>query len=222
MSHISLNAAVREKKGSKVKEILKVGEIPGILYGKGIENKIIKVAIKDFTPIFDKGGYSTLIDLKINDDEPKKVLIKDVQYDPVTKEIIHIDFHCVKMDEPIEVEIPINFIGESPAVKKFGAILIKNISEITIKCLPDKLIHSIDIDLSKLVDVDTYVFVKDLSLPESAQVINSPDLVVVGALRKRGTAVKEKSEAEEEVVVEKPAGSDTETNSADKSTTTQK
>ena len=207
MDKYKLQVLPRVKLGKQAKTLLTEGYIPAVVYGKDFANQNLKVPAKEFESLFKKAGFSTLIDLAIEDQSPVKVVVKDVDYNPLTNGITHIDFYSIKMDEPIEADIPIHFIGESPAVKKLGALLIKNIGEITIKCLPKDLIHSVEVDLSELEEIDNYIFVKDLSVPTNVEVLTSSDGVVAGAVHKRGEEVAKPAEEEvpaEEGAEEKP------------------
>lgn len=157
----------------------KAGNIPAVVYGPDCQPRSILVDHKDFAQVYDQAGESSLIDFSIDGSSAVKVLIKDAQHDPVTEEIIHVDFLQVDMNKPIEAEVEINFKGQAPAVKEFGGILNKQLSEISIKCLPADLIHEIVVDLSRLATFDDVIHVKDLFGSEKVEIINNPEDVVV-------------------------------------------
>jgi len=217
MEKIILKAHLREIKGKKVKTIRSQGFIPAVVYGHEVKPANLSVKYQDFEKVFKKAGYSTLVDLEIGDGEPRKVLIIDVQKEPVTQRILHIDFHQVKMTEKITAEVPLSFVGEAPAVEQMDGVLVKNMDSLEVSCLPADLPHEIEVDISSLVDFDSEIRVKDLKLPAGVEV--GADLEEVVALvtpprsdeelaaleeapAEEVEAVEEVSKKEEGVVVE--------------------
>ncbi len=156
--------------------------VPGVLYGKKIENLNIKVKKNDFKKAWEEAGESNLIDLKINDTESVKVIIKDVQYEPVKYIPIHVDFYQVNMKEKITAEIPLEFIGESKAVKALGGLLMKYTDVVEVKCLPGDLLDHIDVDISLLTGFEDSIHMKDLKLPESMELLRDLEEIVVNVI----------------------------------------
>jgi large subunit ribosomal protein L25 len=191
----------REIVGKKVKGLRKQGLIPAELYGHNIENTHLSVQAKDFLKIFKEAGESTIINLNL---ENKKlpVLIHDVSTDPVNDQILHIDFYQVKMDEKITASIPLEFIGEAPAVKEKGGILIKAMHEIEVEALPADLPHSIKVNLNILSEIGKSIYVKDLEVPKGVKILVEPETVVATATEPAKEEVEEKPISVEEVKVE--------------------
>jgi large subunit ribosomal protein L25 len=154
------------------------GNIPCILYGKGIENEMIWVDGKVFGKVYEEAGESTIIKLALEGNGERNVIVKDVQKDILTSMPIHVDFYQVRMDEEIEAEVELEFIGESPAVKELGGVLVKNMDKIEIKCLPGDLLSKIEVDISRIKTFDDYIYVKDLPIPEKVEVSIDPETVV--------------------------------------------
>lgn len=176
-----LKALIREQTGKKANRLREEDKIPCVLYGHGIENKNITVEKRDLEKTYKAAGYSHLIDLDLGAGKPVKALIYDIQKDPVSDKIMHVDFYQVKEGEKITTEIPLEFINESPAVKALGAILVTNYNNINIKCLPNDLekIGKVQIDLSGLINFSDSIHIKDLQLPDGVEVIQSPDELIV-------------------------------------------
>lgn len=170
--------------------------IPAILYGNKIENIKLKLKKSDFDKVWEKAGESNLIDLNINN-EVVKVLIKEVQYHPVKHLPIHVDFHQVNMKEKITTEIPLNFIGESKAVKELGGLLMKYTDVVEVKCLPGDLVNQIDVDISSLVSFEQSIYMKDLNLPESMELLRDPNEIIVNVIAPKTQAELEAEEAKE-------------------------
>lgn len=168
MENFILEATLRDVKSKKSKNKEKV--IPAVVYGHGLKTQPIAVPLLGFEKIFKKAGTNTLISLKINSDN-KKVLIYDYQQDPVTDSFIHVDFYAVKMDEKIEATIPLKFIGISGAVKDKGGVLVKNMEDIKVKCLPVDLPHEIEVDLSALNTFEDRIRVSDLKIGAGVEIL---------------------------------------------------
>ncbi|MBU0731782.1 50S ribosomal protein L25 [Patescibacteria group bacterium] len=154
------------------------GFIPGVYYGPGVENKNIRVDEKAFKAILVDATRSTLIDFFVDGKQTGKVLIKEVQRNPLTTEPTHVDFYQVNMDNPINAEMELIFIGESPAEKEMGGILVTNKDKLNIKCLPADLISKAEVDITPLKTFDDSIKVKDISIPEKIEVLDGMDDIV--------------------------------------------
>jgi len=126
------------------------------------------------------------LDLAIEGQEPIKTIIADVQYDPVKGKIIHADLHQINMKEKINAHVKLKFIGESKAVKEESGVLVHNISELEIRCLPNDLIHEIDVDISALNSFDDAITIADLKIPANVEILHhEPGAVVANVARPR-------------------------------------
>jgi len=200
MSEIKITATKREM-GDSVKQLRAQGILPGILYGHKTANVVLKVPTKDFHKVYKEAGVNTLIDLQVENDTSVKVLIHDVAHDGVTDEPIHVDFYQVKMDEPIHAEIPLEYVHEAPAVRELGGVLVKQLDVLPVKCLPQDLIKSIQVDLSSLAEFDNVIRMEDLTIPSNIEVLKEPIQVIAVVTPPR---VEEKPEqsAEEDITEE--------------------
>jgi len=180
METLNLQAKSREEKGKKeVAGLRSGGFIPAVVYGRGHDSKAISVIENDFNKVYEKAGESSLIEItKEGSDDKDVVLVKDVQYDALSDDVIHVDFQLVRMDEEVETSVNINFVGESAAVRELGGVLIKNRDSVIIRCLPDKLISSIEVDLAQLATFDDSVRVNNLSVPEEVVIVDEPHLTI--------------------------------------------
>lgn len=174
---MDLTAKERTIFGKGVKTLIKDGFIPAELYGHGVQNAHLSVGKKDFIKAFEQAGESTIINLLVGN-EKKPALIHEVQKDFVTDEIIHIDFHQVRMDEKISAHIPIEFTGEAPAVKEFGGVLNKTISEIEVEALPGNLPRYFEVDVSVLKELNQSIYVSDLKIPAGVEILVEPKTVI--------------------------------------------
>lgn len=179
---VQLNAESRSQANGKAKSIRTSDFIPAVIYGFGAGNKSVKVKKHDFEKAFAVAGEFNLVDLSIDKAPGVKVIVKDVQRDNLTNNVIHIDFYQVDMTKKISAEIPLNFIGEAKAVKELGGTLVKNMDEVEIKCLPADLVSHIDVDISGLDKFDQFIRLHDLILPQGAELAGETNEAVVGVV----------------------------------------
>ncbi len=179
MDKVSLKAEPRELTGRATEELKTEGIIPGVLYGPGVANQNLQVAYNAFDKAYQTAGESSLVELDTGSGTPVNVIIKDIQRDPVRDDITHVDFYQVDMTKPVSTSVLLEFVGTAPAVKDLGGTLIKARATIDVKGLPDKLVPSIEVDISKVIDFETVVHVKDLVLPEGLEFDMDPERAVV-------------------------------------------
>ena len=166
---VKLSADQRTVKGEKMRT---KSNIPAVVYGSGSETVSLSVNYDEFVKLFGEAGKATLIDLVVAGKDSGKVLVKDVQYDPVSDRIIHVDLKRIDMNKPITATVVLHFIGEAPIIKEQGGTLMHNIEKVELKCLPKDLVSHIDVDLSVLKTYDDVIKVKDLKVPSGAEIVN--------------------------------------------------
>lgn len=165
---LKLSAKVRKK---ETKNLRDKDFLPAVLYGPKIENIDLTINKKEFEKIFNEAGESSLIDLEIEEDKNKYlVLIHDFQQDAVNNNFIHIDFYQPALDEETEATVPLEFIGEAPAVKELGGTLVKNLKDLEVKALPQNLPHTIKVNVDKLKTFEDSFMIKDLVLPQGVKI----------------------------------------------------
>ena len=174
---ITLKATIRTEIGKKAKKLRSQDLIPAVMYGNKIAAENISVNYNEFKKIYSKAGESALVSLEV---EGKKlnVLIHDIQLAPMSGRVSHIDFFQVNMKEEVETEIPLEFVGEAPAVKALGGVLVKNMDAIAVKCLPADLPEKYEIDLSALATFDDVIAVKDLKISDKVEIMLDENTVI--------------------------------------------
>lgn len=197
-----LNATERVIKGKKTERLREAGDVPAVVYGHGEKNHIISVAKNVLNKTVSVVGESSLIDLVIDNAEPLKVLIHDVQRDPVTNSIIHVDFYAVKMTEKLTTEVPLVFQGEAKAVKELGGVLVKAIDKLKVECLPQDLVHEIVVDLSALNTFDDAIHVEDIKAPAGITIVSHLEDMVASVKPPRSEEEIKAEEAAEAPSVE--------------------
>ncbi|HEC83421.1 MAG TPA: 50S ribosomal protein L25/general stress protein Ctc [Firmicutes bacterium] len=208
MATVELKVKMRNEVGKgRAKKLRAAGLIPAILYGEGEESRPLVVSYKDFHPVLHTAARENVIlDLKIEgaEQEDIKAIIREIQYHPVKRDILHVDFQHISMTKEITVNVPIEVVGEPVGVKTKGGILETILREVEVECLPANIPDKIVVDVSEL-DVGDSLQVSDLRI-ENARIIEDPESTVVTVVAP--TVVEEKPvevEAEAEVEEEKPA-----------------
>jgi len=206
---ITLSAKIRKDLGRKNNSLRDQGMIPAVVYGPGEKNISLELNYADFQKVFKEAGESSLIELKVEGEKDKKlVLVHEIQKDPVSDKFIHIDFFQASLKEETEVMIPLVFEGEAPAVKDLGGTLVKNFSEIEVKALPQNLPHEIKIDISGLKNFGDHILIKDIKLPNGVTILKKSDEIVVSVPQPVNVEEELAKEIEEKVEdvekVEKP------------------
>jgi len=190
-----LEAKERKSVGTKANIALRrKGRIPAVFYGKKEQATPISLSFKEFSRVYNTAGESTVITLSGMGDE-KEVLIHDVDFDPVYGVPRHADLYVIEKGKKVRVDVPLDFIGTAPAVKELGGILVKVLHELEIEAVPKDLPHDIKVDTSSLIDFESHITVKDITLPEGVLALTDKDETV---------ALVSEREEEEEKPAEEP------------------
>jgi large subunit ribosomal protein L25 len=201
MQEIKLKCQERKLPSKEPNLTRERGQIPAELYGQSSDNKHLFLDGREFEKLYKQIGESSLISLMIGSDEAINVLIHEIQKDPITERILHVDFYKVNMAKEIQTHIPLLFVGESEAVKYLSGTLVKSLEELEIACLPGDLISKIEVDISQLKTFDDVIRVADLKLPGNIKVLVDLDrtvasVVPVQVAEEKPVAVEETAEAE--------------------------
>lgn len=198
MDRLSLQAEERKVLGKKVKKLRRDGKLPGHVFGKGVEGENVLVSAKEFLKTFKEAGATGLIDLKIGKEKIRPVLIREVQYNPVNDQLIHIDFYQVNLSQKVKVAVPLILIGEQPATVISGeAIVLQTVKEIEVEALPTDLVEKIEVDITLLKQIDDAITVGQLQFDRSKLTIQVPGEEIVVKLAPAVTAEMEKQMAEQ-------------------------
>ncbi len=184
--------------GKKVKKLRKDGLLPGHVYGKGVETEHVSVDGKTFLKTFKEAGETSLIDLKIGAEKVRPVLVRGVQYDPVSGKPVHIDFYQVNLTQKVKVPVPLILIGEQPESVHLGeTIVLQTLSEIEVEALPTDLVEKIEVNVTLLKNIDDAITVGQLNYDRSKLTIHAPEEEIVVKLAPAVTAEMEKLMEEE-------------------------
>jgi large subunit ribosomal protein L25 len=158
--------------------------IPAVVYGHGFETIALKLDYQTFRRAFEQATYSTIVTLNIDDQNQVPVLIHEVQYNPVTDDIIHVDFYAVRMDEKVKTHIAFEFIGVSEAIK-LGALMNVTKHEVEVSALPGDLVHTIPVDISTLEKIGDIIRIGQITAPKGVTFLAGAEEPVVSAIELR-------------------------------------
>jgi large subunit ribosomal protein L25 len=196
---MELSANNREILGKKVRFLRRQGITPVHLFGRNIEPLPLQCDTVELKNILAQAGMTQIVSLKIDDTKtPTNVMVREVQTEPRTDELLHVDFYQILMEEKIRVEVPIVTVGEAPALRFKENFLAHELNNLTIECLPDEIPSRVEVDLSDLTETEQAIHVGDISLGDGITIIDNPEQLVV----KISAGFVEKEVEEEEVEAE--------------------
>jgi large subunit ribosomal protein L25 len=173
---LTLTAEKREETGKRSKRLYASGKLPAVVYGPTEAATPIVLPLGEFVKVLKEAGESSVVELS-GLGKPLQVLIHEVDRDPVTDAPRHVDLYAIEKGAKVEVAVPLEFVGESPAVKG-GANLVKVIHELEIEADPANLPHEITVDISSLKTVGDQILVSDLTIPAGVEVMVEGEQVV--------------------------------------------
>ncbi len=191
MKKHTLSAQKRDLVGRKVKTLRAKGEIPGTVYGKDVKSTTVSVSADTFMKVYSEAGETGLVELSVAGDL-RPVLIHTVQKDPVKGAILHIEFYQVNLKQKVKTNVPLEFIGDAPAVVQKTGVLLTLIDEVEVEALPTDLPEKLSVDVSKLAEVNQEVKVSDITVPSGVTVLTAQDQSVVRV----GSLISKEAEAQ--------------------------
>jgi large subunit ribosomal protein L25 len=211
MAEITLEVVRREDAGKGVaRKLRQNGKIPAVVYGGHRDSVAITVDRKSVSELIQKSehGVRSIFLLKMSGtDQQRHAMIKDIQINPLSRKMTHIDFVRVVMDEVVRVTVPVHIVGTAKGVKTGGGILDFQVRELHIECLPNAIPDAIDIDVTAL-DGHEYLRVSDIKLPAGVKIHDDPERVVVGVTHAKAEPVEETAAAVAEPEVTKKGKTD--------------
>ena len=204
MQQVKLEAQKRQTSGKgAARGMRRAGNLPGVLYGRKNEVIPIQINARGFRDFLVNYGENTFINLEIADHGTENVMVKDVQRDPVSNQLLHTDLLRISMDEPITSAVPITLVGSAPGIQE-GGILEFPHRQLTLHCLPTFLPEDIEVSINEL-EIDDRISVGDVSLPEEIEIIDDPNTRIVAVVPPR---IEEEPEEELEEGMELEAEAD--------------
>ena len=184
MQQVKLEAQKREASGKgAARGMRRAGNLPGVLYGRKNEVIPIQIDARGFRDFLHNYGENAFINLEIADHGTENVMVKEIQRDPVSNQLLHTDLLRISMDEPITSTVPITLVGSAPGIQE-GGILEFPHRQLTLHCLPTLLPEEIEVDINEL-EIDDRLSVDDVSLPEGIEILDDPNTRIVAVVPPR-------------------------------------
>lgn len=204
MSEMSIQVDKREKTGKGGNRQARMrGQIPAVVYGSGKDSVPIQVNRKSFIEMMKKAGSENpVLLLKLSDTgQERHAMIRDMQRDPVSRQIIHIDFQRIEMTDKVRVTVPVEPVGTAYGVKNEGALIDFVVREVHVECLPGDIPKHLELDVTDL-HAGQHAEAKDLKLPQGVTLLDEPERVILSLVHTRTeeTAAAAEGSAEPEVI----------------------
>jgi len=196
MARVEVRAESRTVHGKQVKQLRSGEWIPAVLYGPDTPARSIQTPERPLLKALQKAGETALIDLYIDDEPtPNVVLSREVQHNAINGRLIHVDFFQVRLTEKVKTSPHLRFLGESPVAKSGQGVLLHNMTEIEVECLPTDLISAIEVDVSVLQNLGDSILVKHLVVPAGVTILADPDDAVASVVPLRAVKTEEEEGA---------------------------
>jgi large subunit ribosomal protein L25 len=180
VEQIELHVVTRELMGKKSRFLRRQGITPVHLFGYDTEPMALQCETLQLKQVLKTAGKTKLVGLRVDKHrKPRNVVVREVQKNALSGELVHVDFFQVSMEEKMKVEVPVVLVGEALALKSKTNMMVHELAAVEIECLPDRIPESIQVDISGLVEDDQSIQVKDLVLGEGVVALSNPEQVIV-------------------------------------------
>jgi large subunit ribosomal protein L25 len=206
MEKVVIQAKKRAVVGKQVRALRRDGMLPAVIYGYGIDPISIVLDAHSASRILARASSSTLVTIELAGKQ-YPTLVREKQLDFIRNILIHVDFLAVSMTEKITATVGIQLEGTAPAVEEFNAIIVNNLTELEVECLPSDLPEHFVVDISGLAEIGDGVYVRDVPPPANVEILSDPDEIIVVATAMAAEEVEEVvvavEEGEEPAVIDK-------------------
>jgi large subunit ribosomal protein L25 len=180
MQELKVKAIKREVLGKKSRFLRRQGLTPAHLFGHNVESLALQCDTNELVNVISHAGKTRLINLKVEGDkDTKAVFVREIQKDAISYQLIHVDFFQVRKDKKMMMDVPIVLIGEAPAMKGKGRVIVHGINLLSVECLPEKVPPQIEIDVTVLTELEQGIHVRDIKLDKDVAIHADPDQLVV-------------------------------------------
>ena len=192
--------------GKKVKRLRDRGIIPVHVYGSDIAPMSLQTDAQVLDRILPRVGTNIPLSVEIDGQTGENIcFVREVQRDPVSEQVLHVDFLRVDVSRSITAEVPVVLLGSSPAVRELGGVLLQPLQAILVESLPMNVPPFIEVDISGLDDFEKTIHVSEVSVDASVTILNDSEELIV-----RVSPPRIEVEEEEEVEEEAPEGAEAE------------
>ena len=204
---VELKVSPREVLGKKVKALRREGVIPANVYGHALESVAIQISKDDLVHLLHSAGRNEIVYLRLDGEEARPTFLRQIQRNPVTDAILHVDFYQISLKEKVRMEVRLVMVGTAPAEQTHGGTLLHSLDRVAVEGLPTEIPSVIEVDVSGLDVIDAAIHVRELSVPDEITVLSDPEQVVAKVAPPQVEKEPEEEEVEE-VEGEVPEGAE--------------
>jgi large subunit ribosomal protein L25 len=186
---LTLTVSPRTITGNKTKKLARQSLLPGVLYGNKTENKLVQVDYNTFVALYKESGKTHVVDVLV-EGTSYPCLVHDIDVNPVSGNAVHVDFLVVDLKKKVVVTVPVELVGESPAVVQ-GFLLNQAMKELEVEALPGDVPESIQVSVESLVGAHDSIRIQDLAVQKKYSIQNDPEEVIVSVVEEEKEAVQE-------------------------------
>ena len=173
-----LKVAPRDVLGKKVKALRRQGVTPANIYGSHVESQSIQLSTEELRHVIKTAGRNDIVYLRLDGDEPRPTFVRDIQQNPVTDAILHVDFLQISLREKVKADVPLHLVGLAPAVDTLGGILMHGLDHVSVEALPTEVPSFIEVDVTSLAEINQALHVSDVPVPEGVTILTDVEQVI--------------------------------------------
>jgi large subunit ribosomal protein L25 len=192
-----LKVEPREVLGKKVKALRRGGLTPANVYGSQVESQSIQVSTEELRHVLKTAGRNDIIYLRLDGDDPRPTFVRDVQQNPITDAILHVDFLQISLREKVKADVPIHLVGMAPAVDTYQGILMHGLDHVSVEALPTEVPSFIEVDVTSLEEINQTLHVSDVPVPDGVTILTDMEQVIAKVAPPAVEPEPEVEEAEE-------------------------
>lgn len=170
----------RSVTGKKVARLRREGILPAVIYGRGLPSISVQMPYVSARDLMNEHGKSTLINVQVaGEAEPRPVVVRQIEQNPVTRSLLHLDFYQVDLSRLITTQIPIVLTGTAPAVARWNGLLVQGLEHVEIEALPQSLPQHLEVPVSSLAQIGDHLLLGSVRAPAGVRILTGLDAVVV-------------------------------------------
>lgn len=178
MDKFFLAANKRDVTGKKVKALRREGKIPAVIYGSEVDSTPILLDYRKVRQTLEEAGANTLLTIDL-DGKELLALVREKQREVISRDLLHVDFQAVSLEEVISTTVPVSVEGEAPAVSEYNALLVTELEELNIEAKAKDLPDTILVDVTGLTEIGDNILIRDLQVSDEVKILEDPDEIVI-------------------------------------------
>ena len=192
-----LKVAPRDVLGKKVKALRRQGVTPANIYGSHVDSQSIQLSTEELRHVIKTAGRNDIVYLRLDGDDPRPTFVRDIQQNPITDAILHVDFLQISLREKVKADVPIHLVGLAPAVDTLGGILMHGLDHVSVEALPTEVPSFIEVDVTSLAEINAALHVSDVPVPDGVTILTDVEQVIAKVAPPAVEPEPEVAEAEE-------------------------